>query len=230
MNVFDFFGTGEQEHFNEIWEKVIAGSAFQGQLKMQDHYGEEQWFRATFLSATDMYGELEKVVFLASEITREKEMELVSRKSHDQLSRKEEELKMAGLDMQKKLEESRQKLSIREQQHHRELLSYTSLLNDLPFPMLSINNLGFVRFFNAGARRVWGLKEKDVLDLPASRLFSPDEGSSVISSFHDPALSKKTGLHKKQKIILANGTELQHDLLISSTDLGDEIHYNMVLL
>ena len=92
MNVFDFFTTGEQERFNEIWEKVIGGSAFQGQLKMKGKYGGELWFRASFLAATDMYGELEKVVFLASEISREKEMELASRNSHDQLIKKREEL------------------------------------------------------------------------------------------------------------------------------------------
>ncbi len=72
MNVFDFFGTGEQERFNEIWENVIRGEAFQGQLKMKSKFEEELWFRATFLSVDDMYGEVEKVIFLANEIPKKK--------------------------------------------------------------------------------------------------------------------------------------------------------------
>ena len=56
MNVFDFFGTSEQERFNEIWENVIRGEPFQGQLKMHSKFQEEIWFRATFLSVNDMYG------------------------------------------------------------------------------------------------------------------------------------------------------------------------------
>ena len=128
MNVFDFFGTAEQERFNEIWDNVIRGEPYQGQLKMQSKFEEELWFRATFLSVNDMYGEVEKVIFLASQMTKEKEMELASRKQHDKLIRKEEDQRLATLDLKKKLEETVQLRKQEIEKFGKELRQYIHVL------------------------------------------------------------------------------------------------------
>ncbi len=230
MNVFDFFGTGEQERFTEIWERAIRGEAFQGQLKMHSKYEEELWFRATFLSANDMYGEVEKVIFLANEITKEKEMELASRRNHEQLIRKEEELRMAGLDLRKKLDDSMHLRKEEKARFEREVKQYTHVLDKLPHSVITINNMGFVLFFNRTAEKFWGMKEKEVAGNQVSSLFSKDPGSPLIANFCDPAKTKTPGLHSGQKLILANGKEEKMDLLVIRTDLKEELNYSMVIL
>lgn len=229
MNVFDFFGTGEQERFNEIWENVIRGEAFQGQVKMQSKYEEELWFRATFLSADDMYGEVEKVVFLASEITKEKEMELATRKQHDQLIRKEEELRLASLDLKKKLEESQRQRKEDQQKFQKDITHYTHILEELPHAVVSINNLGFIMFFNHQAEKSWGRKQKEVVGSKADTLFPESNRSEVIQNFMDPALNKTPGLYPDQELILPDGTPVQKDLLIVRTDLKEEVLYTLVV-
>ncbi len=183
MNVFDFFGTEEQERFSEIWERVIKGEAFQGQLKMHSKYEEELWFRATFLSANDMYGEVEKVIFLANEVTKEKEMEMASRRNHEQLIRKEEELRMAGLDLKKKLDDSNRLRREEKERFDRELKQYTHVLDEMPHSVITINNMGFVLFFNRTAEKFWGLKEKEVVGNQVSRLFGQNPEKFRCSSF-----------------------------------------------
>ena len=230
MNVFDFFGTGDQERFNEIWEKVIRGEAFQGQLKMQSKYEEDLWFRATFLSADDMYGEVEKVIFLANEITKEKEMELASRKQHEQLIRKEEEVRVASVDLKKKLEESNQKRKEEKSRFEKEVQQYTHVLNELPHAVITISNTGFVLFFNQHAAGLWGLKQEEVTGHKADQLFHKSNRSAVVTSFADPARTKSPGIHPDQDIILSGGKTIRKDLLIIRTDLKEELHYTMVVL
>lgn len=230
MNVFDFFGPGDQERFTEIWERVVSGDAFQGQLKMQSKYEEELWFRATFLSANDMYGEVEKVVFLANEITKEKEMEMASRRNHDQLIRKEEELRMAGLDLRKKLEDSKLMLRKEKLRFKKEVKQFTHVLDELLHPVISINNLGFILFMNRNAEKFMGVKEKDVTGMQVRMLFGKDPGSEVIARFCDPALSKSPGTFPGQEIIPARANKVKSDIMVVRTDLGEELHYSLIIL
>ncbi|HDS08392.1 MAG TPA: PAS domain S-box protein [Bacteroides sp.] len=230
MKIFDFLGTADQERFGEIWERVVSGDPFQGQLKMHSRYEEELWFRATLLSVEDMYGEVEKVIFLASEITREKEMEMASRKQHEQLVAKEEELRLAGLDLRKKLEETGEKRRQEKLKFGNEVRQYRHVLNELPYPVITINNMGFVLFFNREAERIWGLKQEHVLGSKVEGLFHPDNDSGVVSGFADPARSKPAGIYKNQEVILPEGKALKRDLMLVLTDLKEERHFSLVLL
>jgi len=229
MNVFDFFGTGDQERFNEIWESVILGEAFQGQLKMRSKFEEELWFRATFLSVNDMYGEVEKVIFLAGEMTKEKDMELASRNQHDKLIKKEEELRLATLDLKKKLEEIRQQKKQELDRFGKELKQYMHVLEVLPYSVITINNMGFVRFFNRHAEKKWKIKQKDVLDRSVENLFGTENASDVIAAFINPALSKKQGIYKEQEVLVPGRSAEVVDLMLINTDLIDEMLYTLII-
>lgn len=230
MNVFDFFTTGEQERVNEIWEKVIRGEAFQGQLRMRSRYEEELWFRATLLSVDDMYGEVEKVIFLASEITKEKEMEMAAHRQHEQLVGKEEELRLAGLDLKKKLDETSRLRKQDKEKLLKEVRKYIHLLEELPFPVITVNNRGFVLFFNREAEKTWGMKQKEVLGTKSDTLFQRDNASEVLLGFTDPGKSKRPGIHGNQRVVLPDGNILTADLFLVRTDLKDELHYSLILL
>jgi len=230
MNVFDFFGTAEQERFNEIWEKVIRGEAFQGQLKMRSKFEEELWFRATFLSVNDMYGEVEKVIFLAGEMTKEKEMELASRKQHEKLIRKEEELRLATLDLKKKLEESRQLRKQETEKFEKGIKQYIHVLEELPYSVITINNLGFVLFFNRHAEKRWKMKQKEILGSRVEKLFPADNPSDVISGFINPARSKTSGIFKEQELHIPGRQSEEVNLMMISTDLVEELLYTLIIL
>ena len=230
MNVFDFFGTAEQERFNEIWENVIRGEAFQGQLKMNSKFGKELWYRATFLSVDDMYGEVEKVIFLASEISKEKEMELSTRKQHDKLIRQEEELRLATLDLKKKLEDSKLRRKEELAQSARELKQYVHVLEELPYSVITCNNMGFVLFFNRHAEKRWKLKQKEVIGSRVRKLFPSENPSEVITGFVDPAKSKSAGIYKDQELHLPGREAELVNLMVIRTDMEDEVLYTLLIL
>jgi PAS domain S-box-containing protein len=230
MNVFDFFATAEQERFNEIWENVIRGEAFRGQLKMKSKFEEELWFRTTFLSVNNMYGEVEKVIFLANEMTKEKEMELASRDQHDKLIRKEEELRLATLDLKKKLEDTRLLRKQELAKFEKDLRQYMHVLEELPYSIITINNLGFVLFFNRHAEKRWKIKQKEILGNRVEKLFPAENSSAVITSFINPALSKSKGIFNGQELQLPGRQSERVNLLLISTDLEDEVLYSLIIL
>ncbi len=230
MNVFDFFATGQQERFNEIWEKVILGEAFQGQLMMQSKFEEALWFRATFLSVNDMYGEVEKVIFLANEITKEKEMELASRKQYEKLIRKEEELRLASLDLKKKLESASKQREQEKLKFEKHVKQYIHVLEELPFSVLTINNLGRVLFFNKHAEKRWKKKQKEVLESKAELLFPGKISSDIIASFVDPARTKRAGIHEDQILEIPGRTPEKKSVMLIRTDLKEELLYTMIIL
>jgi len=230
MNVFDFFRTAEQERFNEVWEKVIRGEAYQGQLKMRSKFEEELWFRATFLSVNDMYGEVEKVIFLASEMTKEKEMELASRKQHEKLIRKEEELRLATLDLKKKLDESKRLRKQEVTKFEKGIKQYIHILEELPYSVITINNLGFVLFFNRHAEKRWKVKQKEVLENQVEQLFPADNSSDVISGFINPARTKTLGVFKGQEVQIPGRQSEEASLMVISSDLVDEVLYTLIIL
>jgi PAS domain S-box-containing protein len=170
------------------------------------------------------------VIFLANEVTKEKEMEIVSRRNHEQLIRKEEELRMAGLDLKKRLEDSNRLRKEEKVRFDREVKRYTHVLDELPHPVLTIDNMGFILFFNRTAEKFWGMKEKEVAGNQVNSLFSQNPGSSVISHYCDPARSKSPGLHPGQELILADGRVERRDILLIRTDLKEEVNYTLVIL
>ena len=230
MNVFDFFGTAEQERFNEIWEKVILGEAFQGQLKLRSKFEDELWFRSTLLSVNDMYGEVEKVIFLASEMTKEKEMELASGLQHDKLVRKEEELRLATLDLKKKLDEAQVKRKQDLEKFEKDLRQYIHVLDELPYSVITINNLGFIRFFNRHAEKRWSRKQKDVVGQRVENLFPGKNNSDVISAFINPARSKEKGIFKDQELEIPGRPEERAGLMLITTDLEEEMLHTLIIL
>lgn len=197
---------------------------------MFSKYEEELWLRATFLSANDMYGEVEKVIFLANEVTKEKEMEIASRRNHEQLIRKEEELRMAGLDLKLKLEDSNRARREEKERFQREVKQYTHVLDELPHALITINNLGFVLFFNRTAAKFWRLKEKEVVGNQVGQLFGENPGTEHIAHFCDPAKSKSPGVFPNQQLILVDGREERLDIQLVRTDLKEEVHYTMLIL
>ena len=103
-------------------------------------------------------------------------------------------------------------------------------MDELPQSVITINNLGFILFFNPSAEKLWGLKKSEVLGKQVSSLFGDNPGSSVLSQFCDPARSKSPGVHLKQHLNLIDGRIRQEDIMLIWTDLKQEIHYTLLIL
>ncbi len=191
-NVFDFMDRADLESFNEIWDAVIAGNPYQGEIRMHTKFDGEKWFRATWTVVNDMYNEVEKVIFLATEITNEKLMEAERRKQTDQLRKQEEQLRIASMDLRLRLEETtrgwKEKYDIAEMK--------IKLLGDLTDRegeiVISFDNTGLLHYINRKGAAWFGKDPKKITGLPVKTLLD-NPGITYPEYLHtlfDPALPK----------------------------------------
>jgi hypothetical protein len=170
--IFDFLDPKDIENFNEIWEQVILGNPFQGQLKFLSKYEEEKWFRVSFTSVNDMYNEVAKVIFIANEITNEKIMEMETRKHSEQLKQQEEKLRIAGMDLSRKLDEKNaewvKELSARENE---KLILYDILYQQENIAF-TVSGPGILIFLSKPAEKFWRLKSKASIGKMALEVFN----------------------------------------------------------
>jgi len=227
MSVFDLFDKRDIESFNEIWEDVTKGKAFQGQLKNVTKYEDEKWFRSTYSAVNDMYGEVAKVIFIANEITNERLMEVEARKKTDQLKIQEEKLKLSGLELKKKLSQTRTELEARYAGIERERNRLLQLFDGHTDLVVTIDAGGNILYMNTAAEKFWSCKRADMMRQALSKLF-PGEISdydSMIGSLLSADVKAITGEHRKVRIRNSSGKWAKAEMSVAVTEVQDEVSF-----
>jgi len=227
MSVFDFIEKTELESFNETWEGVTRGLPYQGQLKSLTKYDDEKWFRVSYTAVNDMYGEVAKVICLANDITNERVMELESRKYTEQLKVQEDKLKLASVELKKKLEQSKSELGQQYLQIARERdRMATTLINDTNI-ILTIDQSSRILFLNQAAERFFGVKQVNTQGKDLKSLFPANmaDFDSFILSLFNPAAAKITGEKKKVSIPDKGGKIHPAEIHLTIAEQKDEVSY-----
>jgi PAS domain S-box-containing protein len=79
--IYHFIYNKEVSQFRKNWEKIAKGIPFEGQLQIHTKNGEEKWVHGSFSAVKDMYGSVAKIIFIANEITLQKQSEKEIEKS-----------------------------------------------------------------------------------------------------------------------------------------------------
>ena len=227
MSVFDFIEKTELESFNETWEGVTRGVPYQGQLKSLTKYDDEKWFRVSITAVNDMYGEVAKVICLANDITKERVMELESRKYTEQLKVQEDKLKLANVEQKKKLEQSKSELEKQYMQiaRERDWLTQT-LLNDTNL-ILTIDQASKILFLNKAAEGFFGIKLANTRGKDLKSLFPSDMENfdSFLISLIRPGAVKITGEKKKVRIPDKSGKIHPAEIHLTTAEVKEEVSY-----
>ncbi|HEY4787630.1 MAG TPA: PAS domain S-box protein [Bacteroidales bacterium] len=225
--IFDFLPREELNTFRDIWENLISGHPFQGQLKHITKTGDEKWFRVTLSSVNDMYGEVNKVIYIANEITKEKLMEIESQRQTEQLRIQEEKLRQAGADLSRKLEKAKAEMEQQYKEVEKVKVRNERTLEGALDAIVTVNQEGRIEFFNKAAEHLWGLTRKEVLGMNIKILFSEDniKEDEFISKLVTPGNDKIIGQRKEVKITNSEGTDSPVLMLLSEAKVDDENTY-----
>lgn len=228
-NVFDFILPKDQERFNEVWEQVIAGNDFLGQIRMAGKYEEETWFRISLKAITDIYGEVDKVIFLAYDVSREKEMEQNLLEQQDRLKAREEELRLQNLDLRKEINTTRNNFEIEKEESEHEKRKLFALLDHSPYPTLTVNNQGYIETINASAGKIFKVKTKDLLKMPINTLLSGNQKDPRLNGIVSPGIPVQNITRTQISITLKDGAVLDVTASIYTTVTGKERLYTLVV-
>lgn len=227
MSVFDFIESRELEGFNEIWESVTRGIPYQGQVKALTKYKDEKWFRTSYTAVNDMYGEVAKVIYLASDITNERLMELESKKQSDQIRIHEDKIKLAEVELKKKLEKARAEMGQQSQLISQERARFEKILSGCPDIVLTIDRRSRILYMNSTAEKFWKVRSVDLAGKPVNGLFPGDPGDydTFVTSLFNPGSTKITGEPKAVKIRDSDGKWHSAEMVLIRAELPGEISF-----
>ena len=227
MSVFELIEKNELDSFHEIWEGITQGVPYQGQMKTRTKYDDEKWFRVSYTAVNNMYGEVSKVIYLATDITKERIMELESRKYTDQLKIQEDKLKLASVELKKKLEQTKTDLESEYQLITRERNRFENTLSGHADIILTMDQGSRIIFMNRSAEKFWNIKAGNILGKEIKTLFpgDPDRYDSFLVSLFNPRSAKTTGERKNVKIPGGDGRMHPAQILLSMAETSNEVSY-----
>lgn len=227
--IFDFIVHSDQERFSEIWEQVVSGTAFEGQIRLLGKSREEIWFRTTLTSITDLQGEVEKILFLAFDITKEKELEQFMRTQNEKLRENEEKLRLHRLDLNKKIDDMEQSWRLEKAVLQKETFTYADIIKHQPLPVIGVNNQGFVTIYNRAAEKYFKIPGKKVINSRIDVLFNVSQNDPVISAFIDPGKPTIEAIMKKVSLSGSDHTTKEATISIIQTESGSEMIYTLII-
>lgn len=226
-SIFDFMPREEINTFREVWENVINGHSFQGQLKTITRTGEEKWFRGTLSAVNDMYGEVNKVIYISNEITKEKLMEMESQRQTEQLKLQEEQLRQAGAELSRKLEKAKAEMEVQYKEIEKVKIRNERTLEGALDAIVTFNQEGRIEFFNKAAEDLWGIPRKEAMGMNITILFSEQniQQYDFAQSMVTPGAKKLTGMRQEVKITTKDGNDIPVLVLLSEAKVDDEHTY-----
>jgi len=226
-SIFEFVPSSERKNIERVWDDVIHGIPYEGQFRMLTSNGDERWFRCTFTAVNDMYDEVAKVILIANDITREKNMEFETQRQTEQLKKQEEQLRQNEVELNKKLREAKEEVRNQFKEIEKVKIRNEKTLEGFLDAIITTDHDGIVQFFNKAAEELFEVKREQVIGQSVRILF-PDnaaENDEFLDAYLDPNKEKITGQRKEITILTKSGKELQVLMLITEAKVGREITY-----
>ena len=227
--IFDFIEKVDLKEFKSIWNKVIKGDFWSGDLRILKKDGDSLWFDSTLTAVLNMYGEVEKIILISKNITKEKAMEFEMQKQNQQLKEQEELLKSKESGLQDKLSKAKEEIIAKYRETEKSIKIYKEVLQEMDFPLILFNKRGRVHFINKYALEVWQIEEKEARKGGSYKLFEDkslleNKNLSKIIVDREEADENFTG---KINIINTKGQKIGIEYSIYKINIDDELFYLM---
>ncbi|MBN1596960.1 MAG: PAS domain S-box protein [Bacteroidales bacterium] len=227
LAIFDLIDTLELELFNKKWENVVRGMNFQGAFKVKTKSGEERWIRGAFSAVYNMYSEVEKVIYIGNDITREKLMEIESKKQNEIFKIQEKQLRETEKELSKKLKESRLEMKEQFKEIERIKIRNERTLEGALDAIITTSNDNKIIFFNEAAVILFGYNKDEVIGKDVGILFSNKTiaENEFVNKYTGPGDKKIVGQRKEVKIKTKKGDEIPVLILLSNAQVEKENTY-----
>jgi len=228
ITVFNFMGENTDSLMRKTWEEILQGIPHENQVQLNLPSGERKWMQGIYTIARDMYGDVSKVIYLGSDITQKKLIELEIERQTQQLKEQENLLKTQQSDTQKQFEEFR----ARTQQQINDVIAaktrYERTLEAHPDAVIIMNQHEAVEFFNKAAEELWGINRLSIVGKSIKLILPPPHNKAEdgkIISFLTSEMNHLRGTRTETKIVRFNGEILPVIVIISESKIGKEYTY-----
>lgn len=225
--IFEFVPSSEKKSLEKLWDDVIHGIPFEGQLKIVTAQEAERWLRCTFTAANDMYDEVAKVILVAYDVTREKIMEQETQLQTEQLKKQEEMLRNNEVELNRKLREAKEEVKNQFKEIEKVKIRNEKTLEGFLDAIITTDHDGIIQFFNRAAEELFEIKREEVIG-QSIRILFPDErigNDEFLDAYLNPEKEKITGQRKEVTIFTKSGNDITVLMLITEAKIGREVTY-----
>ena len=226
--IFDLVKGHDIKDFKTIWKDILSGIPYESQLQFNVGSEQERWLHGTFTAVKDMYGDVAKVIYLATDITERKLIEIENIKQTEQLKKQEEQLINQQGQIKQQHDEFRKQAEKHIEDIQTEKERNEKTLEGALDAIVSINHNEDIELFNNAAEELWKVDRKEVLEKNVRVILPPPydkvkDGDVIkfLQSSDNYLIGKRTEV----SIVDNNGEEIPVLLTLSGVKVGDKYTY-----
>lgn len=224
--IFDFVDKSDLNKLKELWDDLSKGQTWEGTLRHRTKDDKDVWVRVSLSAVRDMYDDISKIIYIGTDETKEKLMEIEAKKQTELLRKQEEELRLSRLDLRSQLKQAKDEIRAQFKEIEKVKIRNERTLEGALDAIVTIDNNGVIKFFNNAAEELWGIKKDGAIGRSITKLFPEKEYTdSFIKSFIDPKEEKIVGQRKEVTIKDVNGEEKSVIFLLSQARVEEENTY-----
>lgn len=227
-SVFDFIESDKQVKFKSIWKNILKGVPYENDLKLTGKKGDTIWLQGSFNAVKDMYGEVAKIIYLASDITQKKTVELENERQNQLLKDQEEQLRK----QQEEIKKQHQEFKDNAQKHIKEIESVKirneKTLEGALDAIVTINQNEKIELFNKAAEELWGIPREKVLGKSVKMILPPPHSEVADGKVIEFLKSDRNHLKENRtevNIVNNEGEDVPVLLTLSEVKIGSEYTY-----
>lgn len=227
LTVFDLIDNLEVEIFNKKWEGLVSGINLQGQFKVKTKNNDEKWIRGAFSLVNDMYGDIEKVIYIGNDISNEKLMEIESKNQGEILKRQEKLLKESEKELSRKLKLSRQEIQDQYKDIEKAKNRFEKTLEDFHDGVITTSHDNRIVFANKSALHLLKYEKDELVGQNIDVLFSNKtiDEDDFVNKYTGPGDHKISGQRKVIKMKTKEGIEITVTIILAKAQIEKENSY-----
>jgi PAS domain S-box-containing protein len=226
ISIFEIIDSVEKEKFEQVWSQIKI-IPYDGTIKYVTKEKKNKWFFGTFSPVKDMYGEVDKIIFVGSDNTQH---ELISQKSEEQnkvLVEQEAKLHANQEVLEKRLQEAKLEMTAQFKEIEKMKILNEKTLEGALDGILTFNQAGEIIFFNKASEELWGFSKQYIIGKNVINLFSVSaiESDSFVNAMVDKSKEKIVGIRQEVTILDSNKEEKSVLMLLSEASVENEHTY-----
>lgn len=190
-------------NFLKILDKVSKGESFEG-VFLTNSLIDNKWISGTFSPMKDESQKVVRILFLATDISKEKKLQLDTMSQADELNKKMNEI------------EAERKKNL-------------AILEGCVDGVLSFDSKGNVNFFNKAAEEIWGTNRNAVVGNHIKRLvpleIEVSDTNTNVYYTNNESTRKELSVRTEVSFLSSKGESVDALMTLTSATLGNEVYF-----
>ncbi|RLD44499.1 MAG: hypothetical protein DRI86_07400, partial [Bacteroidetes bacterium] len=190
--------------FDDEWKSLLNGESYRGVMQFVNSNGDSRWFQGAASSIQNYYGDIEKVIYIANDVTEQKMLEIKLEEARDEMKEHFKETEIIKI---------------------RNELTLEGMLD----ATLTIKESGEIIFYNKAAEELWGYTKAEVKNKKIGKLFSKDvlKNDEFVANLAFPDREKIVGVRQEVEILTKDKEEESVLMLVSEANVQGNKTYTL---